>query len=200
VIQDKIVQPVGKQTEIEVDVRIVAATNCDLSKAVAGGKFREDLYYRLNVIAISAPPLRERPEDIIPLAEGFLKFFADEMKKPLPQLSAPVREILVSHPLPGNVRQLKHAMERAIALSKGDTILPSDLPEDMVAREQPAQVSLTLGHGNLKELLGRYEKEFIQQALSYHDGKKIQTAEALGISRKTLWEKMQRYHLEEQAG
>ncbi len=197
VIQDKIVQPVGKQKEIEVDVRIVAATNCDLAKAVAEGNFREDLYYRLNVIAINAPPLRERPEDIIPLAEGFLKFFAQEMKKPLPQLSTPVRDILLNHPLPGNVRQLRHAMERAIALCKGDLILPSDLPEDMVAKERPVEVRLSLGHGSLKELLGRYEKEFIQQALSCHEGKKIETAEALGISRKTLWEKMQRYHLNE---
>lgn len=81
VIQDKIVQPVGKHKEIEVDVRIVAATNCDLAKAVADGRFREDLFYRINVIAINSPPLRERPEDIIPLAEGFLKFYARKMKK-----------------------------------------------------------------------------------------------------------------------
>ena len=199
VIQDKIVQPVGKHKEIEVDVRIVAATNCDLAKAVSEGRFREDLFYRLNVIAINSPPLRERPEDIIPLAEGFLKFYARKMKKPLQQLSAPVRDILITHPLPGNVRQLKHAMERAIALSKGDMVLPSDLPEDMLPKERPAEVSLTLGQGKLKELLGRYEKEFIQQALSCNEGKKIQTAETLGISRKTLWEKMQRYHLDEHA-
>jgi len=197
VIQDKMVQPVGKHKEIEVDVRIVAATNCDLTRAVAEKRFREDLFYRLNVISITIPPLRERPEDIIPLAEGFLKFYARKMKKPLQQLSAPVKEILLTHPLPGNVRQLKHAMERAIALSKGDMLLPSDLPDTMVAREQPAEVSLTIGHGNLKELLGRYEKEFIQQALSYNEGRKIPTAATLGISRKTLWEKMQRYHIDE---
>ncbi|HEY5674392.1 MAG TPA: sigma 54-interacting transcriptional regulator [Malonomonas sp.] len=200
VIQDKIVQPVGKQKEIEVDVRIVAATNCDLTKAVEEKRFREDLFYRLNVISINIPPLRERQEDIIPLAEGFLKFYARKMKKPLQQLSAPVKEILLNHPLPGNVRQLKHAMERAIALSKGDMLLPSDLPDNMVAKGQPTEVGLTLGQGNLKELLGRYEKEFILQALSFNEGKKIPTAETLGISRKTLWEKMQRYHIDEAAG
>ena len=200
VIQDKIVQPVGMHKEILVDVRIVAATNCDLAKAVTEGRFREDLFYRLNVIAIKVPPLRERREEILPLAEGFLKFFARKMKKPLQQLSAPVREILLTHPLPGNVRQLKHAMERATALGKGDMVLPYDLPDDMVAKERTAEINLPLAQGNLKELLGRFEKEFIQQALSSNDGKKIPTAETLGISRKTLWEKIQRYHLDDHAG
>jgi two-component system response regulator AtoC len=101
---------------------------------------------------------------------------------------------------PGNVRQLKHAMERAIALSRGDMVLPSDLPDDMVDKQQPAEISLALGQGSLKEMLGLYEKELIRQALSSHDGKKIPTAEALGVSRKTLWEKMQRYHLDAHAG
>ncbi len=200
VIQDKIVQPVGKHKEIEVDVRIVAATNCDLAAAVAERRFREDLYYRLNVIAINIPPLRERPEEIIPLADGFLKYFARKMKKPLQEISAPAQNILLNHPLPGNVRQLKHAMERAIALSRGDMVLPSDLPDDMVDKQQPAEISLALGQGSLKEMLGLYEKELIRQALSSHDGKKIPTAEALGVSRKTLWEKMQRYHLDAHAG
>ncbi len=197
VIQDKIIQPVGSHKELEVDVRIVAATNCDLAKAVAEGRFREDLYYRLNVIAIDIPPLRERPEDILPLAEAFLKFYARKMKKPLQQLSAPVRELLLVHPLPGNVRQLKHAMERAIALSKGDMVLPSDLPPEMQERAVPTEVSLSLRQGSLKEVLGYYEKEVILQALSCNEGKKMSTAEALGISRKTLWEKMQRYHIDE---
>jgi len=197
VIQDKIIQPVGSQKEFEVDVRIVAATNCDLAEAVAEGRFREDLFYRLNVIAIDVPPLRERPEDIIPLAEGFLKYYAQKMQKPLQQLSAPVRELLLAHPLPGNVRQLKHAMERAIALSKGNMVLPTDLPAEMV-KAVPTEVRVSLGQGSLKEALGHYEKEFILQALSCNDGKKIPTAQALGISRKNLWEKIQRYDLENQ--
>lgn len=198
VFQDKLIQPVGGHKELEVDVRIVTATNCDLARAVADGRFREDLYYRLNVIAIDIPPLRERPEDILPLAEGFLKFYARKMKKPLQQLSAPVRELLLVHPLPGNVRQLKHAMERAIALSKGDMVMPADLPVEMVKRVIPTEVRVSLGQGSLKEALGRYEKELIQQALCCNEGKKIPTAETLGISRKTLWEKIQRYQLDAQ--
>ena len=198
VIQDKIVQPVGGQKECEVDVRIVAATNSDLTSKVAAGKFREDLYYRLNVIAIDVPPLRERRDDIIPLAEGFLKYYAQKMQKPLQQLSAPVRDLLLAHPLPGNVRQLKHAMERAIALSKGNLVLPTDLPPEMV-KAVPTEVRITLGQGSLKEALGHYEKEFILQVLSCNEGKKLPTAQALGISRKNLWEKIQRYDLDDYA-
>jgi len=195
VLQDKIIQPVGSQKESEVDVRIVAATNCNLAEKVTAGTFREDLYYRLNVIAIDIPPLRERPEDIIPLAEAFLNYYAQKMKKPSQLLSAPVRGLLLNHPLPGNVRQLKHAMERAIALSKGEVLMPSDLPSEMT-KGFHAEVKVNLGIGTLKEALGYFEKEFIQQSLACNDGKKTPTAEALGISRKNLWEKMQRYHLD----
>jgi len=195
VLQDKIIQPVGSQKEFEVDVRIVFATNCNLAEKVAAGKFREDLYYRLNVITIDIPPLRERPEDIIPLAEAFLNYYAQKMKKPSQLLSAPVRGLLLNHPLPGNVRQLKHAMERAIALSKGEVLMPSDLPTEMTETVY-AEVKVNLGMGTLKEALGYFEKGFIQQSLACNDGKKIPTAEALGISRKNLWEKMQRYNLD----
>ncbi len=197
VIQDKIIQPVGGNNEVKVDVRIIAATNTDLGKAVTEGRFREDLFYRLNVIAIEIPPLRERTEDIIPLAEAFLKFFARKMKRPLSELSAPVRDLLRSHPMPGNVRQLKHAMERAVALGRGDMILPGDLPDELSNKTTlQAPVAHPLTPGNLKETLGRYEREIILQALSDNDGRKIPTAKTLGISRKTLWEKMQRYQLD----
>ncbi len=195
VIQDRIVQPVGGQKEIKVDIRIVAATNTDLGKAVREGRFREDLFYRLNVIAIEAPPLRDRPEDIVPLAEAFLKYFARKMKKPLPALSAPVRDILLSHALPGNVRQLQHAMERAIALGRGEMILPADLPADLQGKASPLPPAIPFAQSRLKEALGSFERDFILQSLSINEGRKIPTAKALGISRKTLWEKMQRYQL-----
>lgn len=196
VLQDKTVQPVGAQGSFKVDVRIVAATNADLAKAVAAGRFREDLYYRLNVIVLEIPPLRKRPEDVIPLAEMFLKFFARKMKKPLPELSAAARELLQGHPLPGNVRQLKHAMERAVALGRGDKILPGDLPTDFVVAGTIAAAGLSFGQGPLKEILARCEREVILQALNSHDGRKIPTAKALGITRKTLWEKIQRYRID----
>lgn len=196
VLQDKTVQPVGSQNSLKVDVRIVAATNADLAKAVAAGRFREDLYYRLNVIVLEIPPLRKRPEDVIPLAEMFLKFFARKMKKPLPELSAAARELLQMHPLPGNVRQLKHAMERAVALGRGDKILPGDLPTDFAIAGTLTAAELSFGQGSLKEILARCEREVILQALNTCDGRKIATAKALGITRKTLWEKMHRYRID----
>lgn len=195
-IQDKIVQPVGKQQEIKVDVRIIAATNADLAKAVADGRFREDIFYRLNVISIDIPPLRERQEDILPLAEAFIKHFARKMKKAIPELSEPAREVLVSSSLPGNVRQLKHAMERAVALGRGTTIMPSDLPPEISHEKGLFTPAVPGMHGSLKEALGGVEREFILQALRANYGRKIPTAKDLGITRKTLWEKIQRYQLE----
>ncbi len=195
VLQDKQVQPVGGHQAHKVDVRIVAATNADLGKAVSEGRFREDLYYRLNVIALEVPPLRQRPEDVIPLAEMFLKFFARKMKKPLPQLSAAARELVQRHPLPGNVRQLKHAMERAVALGRGDKILPGDLPADFVGAGVTTTHQPDFGQGSLKEIVARCEREAILQALRTHNGRKMTAAKALGITRKTLWEKMQRYRI-----
>lgn len=196
VIQDKIVQPVGGQNEIKVDVRIIAATNRNLAKAVEDGRFREDIFYRLNVISVDIPPLRERSEDILPMAEAFIKHFARKMKKTLPELSEPAREMLQSCTYPGNVRQLKHAIERAVALGRGGTILPSDLPAELSPRKAFVNPVREFGHDSLKEALAEVEKEFIRQALLRNKGRKIPTAKALGITRKTLWEKIQRYQLD----
>lgn len=198
VIQDKIIQPVGGQNGIKVDVRIIAATNADLEKEVSAGRFREDIFYRLNVISIEIPPLRERLEDIIPMAEAFIKHFARKMKKPIPELSAPVCDLLLSSPLPGNVRQLKHAMERAVALGRGNTIMPSDLPSDLIKKAGLIAPLFQFDRCNLKDALAGVEREFILQKLMINEGRKIPTAESLGISRKTLWEKIQRYQLDDQ--
>ncbi|SEA74714.1 PAS domain S-box-containing protein [Desulfuromusa kysingii] len=195
VIQDKIIQPVGGHKETHVDVRIIAATNTDLGKAVNNGSFREDFFYRLNVIAVEIPPLRERQEDIIPLAETFIKHFARKMKKPIPALSDPARDYLLSSPMPGNVRQLKHAIERAVALGCGNTIMPSDLPDDLIKKTGVKLPIYHIERSNLKEAMAGVEREFILQKLASNEGRKIPTAKALGISRKTLWEKMQRYQL-----
>ena len=197
VIQDKIVQPVGGHNEISVDVRIVAATNQNLFQAVKEGRFREDIFYRLNVISIEVPPLRERPEDIIPLAEAYLKHFAYKMNKNIPKLSVQARELLLSCPFPGNVRQLKHAMERAIALGRGNIVLVSDLPLEMLPLKKAAGSALNIPQESLKEALSSVERELIRQALALNNGRKQPTAETLGITRKTLWEKIQRYQLEE---
>lgn len=196
VIQDKIVQPLGGQKEVPVDVRIIAATNANLGKAVAEGHFREDIFYRLNVIALEIPPLRERREDILPLAETFLKHFARKMKKAIPELSAPVRELLLGCSFPGNVRQLKHAMERAVALGRGSTVMPSDLPAELIPQVELRASSLLFEHTSLKHALAGVERELIIQVLTLNEGRKLAAAKALGISRKTLWEKMQRYQLD----
>jgi transcriptional regulator with PAS, ATPase and Fis domain len=196
-IQEKTFQPVGGRDEVQVDVRIVAATNRDLAAAVAEGTFREDLFYRLNVINIDIPPLRERREDVIPLAELFISRFAREMKRPARRLSPPVRALLQAYPFPGNVRQLKHAMERAVALGKGDMILPDDLPQELICRQGGSCGPLFTPGQSLKEAVGHFERDYIAQTLCLFGHKKSETARVLGISRKSLWEKIQRYDLVE---
>lgn len=195
-IQEKTVQPVGARKEIRVDVRIVAATNRDLTAAVQDGIFREDLFYRLNVISIDVPPLRERQEDILPLAEYFLEHFSSEMGRGKRRLSPAARALLLSHPFPGNVRQLRHAMERAVALGKGELILPDDLPADLTGRRSPAVSPVFDPEQPLRNALSQFEREYIVCALSHFEHRKIEAARALGISRKSLWEKINRYALQ----
>lgn len=195
-LQERTVQPLGGKSEVLVDVRIVAATNHILGDDVANGRFREDLFYRLNVIQIEVPPLRDRTDDIQPLAQMFLEKFSNLMNKPVRHLSPAAMKILMSYHFPGNVRQLEHAMERAVALSSGELILPDDLPKDLLELpDTDSCISCQQGH-KLKDAVSIFEREYIAQALKSCDYKKGVTAELLGISRKSLWEKVQRYHLE----
>ncbi len=197
-IQEKRVQPVGGRREIEVDVRIVAATNRDLSDAVEHGVFREDLFYRFNVISINVPPLRERREDILPLAEFFLEQFCHSMGRDKRCLSPAVRALLLSYPFPGNVRQLKHAMERAVALGKEELILLDDLPADLTGRRIQAASPLPVFDPDqpLRDALAQFERDYIVCALSHFEHRKLEAARALGISRKSLWEKINRHALQ----
>lgn len=195
-IQEKAVQPVGGRREVRVDVRIVAASNRDLALEVSRGAFREDLFYRLNVIPIEVPPLRDRRDDIIPLAEAFVAHFCKEMRRTPRRLSPQVRALLLSHPFPGNVRQLKHAMERAVALGKGELILPDDLPFDLSAPRTAAGCPGFFPDQSLRDALMNFERDYLQQALAHFGCRKVETARALGISRKSLWEKIQRHELE----
>ncbi len=197
-IQEKLVQPVGGRREIRVDVRIVVATNRDLAAEVEAGRFRQDLYYRLNVIHFDVPPLRERAEDIVPLTDIFIKQFCRQMRRPLKRLSPEAQVLLQSHPFPGNVRQLKHAIERAVALGKGELILPNDLPADLLGQVSPVATAPCCAYRpgeSLKQMMGHYEREILQQALRHYQGRKNQTATALAISRKSLWEKLHRHAL-----
>lgn len=199
-IQEKLVQPVGGKREISADVRIIVATNRDLSAEVDAGRFRQDLYYRLNVIHFDVPPLRERIEDILPLAELFVEHFCRQMKRPQKELAPEVRALLLNHPLPGNVRQLKHAMERAVALGRGELLLPNDLPPDLLGQEQLQEVGISFSYQpgeSLRQIMGRHERETLLQALRHHQGRKNETATSLGISRKSLWEKLHRHALDD---
>lgn len=197
VIQGRTVQPLGSKSEVSVDVRIVAATNHILAEDVASGAFREDLFYRLNVIQIEVPPLRDRVDDIQPLAQMFLEKFSDAMNKPTCRLSSAALDLLLGCHFPGNVRQLEHAMERAVALSSGELILPDDLPHDLLQLSDTSSgFRYESGH-KLKDAVSYFEREYILQALKSCGDKKGETARLLGISRKSLWEKVQRYHLDE---
>ena len=197
VLQERSVQAVGGKGETPVDTRIVAATNRDLEEDVRRGRFRADLYFRLNVIPIHIPPLRRRPEDIFPLAEHFLAHFARSMGKPNPSLSAEARSFLLAYDFPGNVRQLKHAMERAVALGEGSVVEVADLPAEFGGAAPSPAAFTEAGPGTLKSALLACERQCLVSALRRHGGHRGETARALGISRKALWEKLLRFGLSE---
>jgi DNA-binding NtrC family response regulator len=175
---------VGSSTELQTNARILAATNRNLEEEVKASRFREDLFYRLNVVELNIPALRERPEDILPLANRFVA----EFTKGKARFSAGVSECLTRYNWPGNVRELRNAMERAVLLSHGELILPEHLPTKMrgTGESPPA-------NGNDQERLGEIERQAIFQALKKHDYNRTETAKALGISRRALIYKLQRF-------
>jgi len=188
VVQEGVVEPLGTNTGVRVDVRLVSATNRDLKRAIAEGRFREDLYYRLHGIGLSLPPLRERPGDLPLLVAHFLARCAPAGAK-LPEISLPAWQALTTYPFPGNVRELAHAVQHAAILSRGGTILVEHLPDDIVK----VATSTQPGHrtvGPLAVVLKQAEREHLLKALAVADGKRTRAAELLGISRKNLWEKL----------
>ena len=192
VLQERTVERLGSTREIRVDVRIIAATNRDLRREVERGRFRDDLFYRLNVIPIHLPPLRERREDILALARQFLNRFAEKMHKPVMEIAPEARKALLEYGYPGNVRELENAIERAVALSLGSTLGREDLPLEFTA-PRPAAVlpsAHPAGAPSLAESVHSQEKTAIEEALRATGNRKGEAARLLGISRKTLWEKM----------
>ncbi len=186
VTQDGRFTRVGSNKELQTNARILAATNHNLEEEVRAGRFREDLFYRLNVVELNLPPLRERPEDILPLASAFVA----EFSRGKARFSSTVSDCLVRYPWPGNVRELRNAMERAVLLSLGELILPEHLP----ARVRSAAASLTpSAEPSDAERLGEIERQAIFQALRKHDYNRTETAKALGISRRALLYKIQRF-------
>jgi len=203
VLQYKEYSPVGDGRVLSADVRIVAATNVDLEKAVAEGKFREDLYYRLNVIHVRTPALRERAEDVSPLLEHFFKSACERLGRPeLTGFSAKSRQLLESYSWPGNVRELENTLERAVLLTAGPEIEPSDLPDKVCGlRAGGGSPSLKLPDSgiNLRSAVESFENKLIQQALERTGWNKKQAAILLGINRTTLVEMLKRKRIERAA-
>lgn len=185
-IEEREVLPIGATTPVKIDIRIVAATNRDLKKEVEGGRFREDLYYRLNVIELHIPPLRERREDIPLLVEYLIHRHNQEMKKVYKGADNATMKLLMSLPWKGNVRELDNILERAMILGNGEWITPADLPR----WESAEAVSLPSISDNLKEAVQAYERSHIETVLKKMSGDKKRSAEHLGLSLSSLYRKM----------
>jgi len=186
VLEEKEFTRVGGNELIKVDVRVISATNKDIKKAVANGEFREDLYYRLNVVLVELPPLREREEDIPLLAQHFLRKFAAENRKEITGFSHEATDFLLKYEWPGNVRELENAIERAVILAKSSSIEVADLPQENLLLAQSAPPG---------ESLREVEKNHILNILSETGGNHSEAARTLGISRATLYNKIRAYGL-----
>ncbi|WP_437485580.1 sigma 54-interacting transcriptional regulator [Sorangium sp. So ce1014] len=189
-LQTREVRRVGENRSRAVDVRVVAATHRELAADVSAGRFRKDLYYRLNVIELRLPPLRERREDILPLARALLAQAAARMRRPAPRLSPGAADRLVRYAWPGNVRELENAMERAVALAEGRRIEAGDLPEEARSALPPPDAG---PRDERARTLGDVEKEHILAALARHGGNQTRTAAELGIGVSTLYRKLKEY-------
>jgi DNA-binding NtrC family response regulator len=186
VIDEKKFERLGGVKSISVTARLIALTNVDLERAVGRRTFREDLYYRLNVIPVVVPALRERPADVRPIAEHFLEQLVAMHRKPRMTLSAAALDALQAYSYPGNVRELRNIIERAVVTGTGPEILPHDLPAHV------RDIAPTEKKMSLEDL----ERGYIAEVLDFTRGKKTMAAQILGISRKTLLEKRKRYGLD----
>jgi two-component system response regulator AtoC len=190
VVQDGTFERLGGTETIGVDVRIIAATNRNLEADVKQGRFREDLYYRINVIPISIPPLRERRDDIPLLIDYFIEEFSDRFEKGV-ALNSDAVMALMDYDFPGNVRELENIIERCVALSTKDVISQDELPAHIIRSQKKPHSTITLS-----EVAAEAEKDHIVKVLGSTKGNRTKAAEILGISRKTLWEKVKAYSIE----
>ncbi|GAB4367119.1 MAG: sigma-54 dependent transcriptional regulator [Calditrichia bacterium] len=187
VLENKKITPLGGNKEIEVDFRLICATNRNLEKLVEEEKFREDLYYRINVFTIFLPPLRERRGDILPLARYFIKNYARSMGKPEKKISPEAEELLLSYSWPGNVRELENAIERAMVVGKKPELSVEDLP--LYFDKRPNKISEKLA-------LADIEKQHIEKVLAETEGNITRAASLLGIDRVTLYNKLKKYGIQ----
>ena len=188
VLQDKRFERVGGEETLEVDVRVIAATNRDLEAEIAAGRFREDLYYRLNVVHIHVPPLRDRRDDIPLLITAFLQEFAKENGKTIEGIDSRARSALYKFDWPGNIRQLRNCLESAVVMSSGPIIKLEDLPPSIAGSSQADIIEVPAGIP-----MAEAEKMLILQNLAINKGNKTKTADILGIGRKTLHRKLDEY-------
>lgn len=191
VLQEKEFEPLGSTRVAKVDVRVIAATNKHLEKEVREGRFREDLFYRLNVVPVSLPPLRERKEDIPALASHFLSIYREKNKKELREISGKALDLLVRYDWPGNIRELENCIERAVVIARGEIIAPADLPPQIQAlssEKEDSEVRFPSGI-SLQEV----EKALILRTLEDTGGNRSRAAEILGINRRTLQMKLKEY-------
>jgi DNA-binding NtrC family response regulator len=211
-LQDREFSRLGSDETLRADVRVIAATHRDLEEMIASGSFREDLYYRLNVISLRLPPLRERREDIPELAEHFLGLFARRYDRPRSRLSHEAMDALLKHPFPGNVRELENILEQAVVLARGDVITRADLPATLrsapsssapagaaasAAPAAPAAPAAALSpegiHGNLGELLEEIEKRVVLDTLRRYEGNQSSAARHLGLTESGLRYKLKKW-------
>jgi two-component system, NtrC family, response regulator HupR/HoxA len=189
VIQESEIMPVGYHKPKKVDVRIIASTNRDLKAEVQANRFRQDLYFRINVFSVTIPPLRERKRDILPLADFFLQQFSQKLNRKAGQFSEETRDLLLAYSWPGNVRELQNEIERLVLLSEREKDIGSELLSDHI-RQRPR--SFPVSNGGLKSAIRTLEEDMIREALARLGQNKSRTARTLGISRQSLLEKLRR--------
>lgn len=198
VLQERVVRPVGSDREVPIDVRLLSATNRNLTKAIAEGNFREDLYYRVSVIHVDLPPLRAREDDLLVLAQYFVERFATQLGKAVAGFTPAVAEALLAYPWPGNVRELQNSVEHAVALARHDRLTVDDLPERLRGydRSELAGRSLAAPTAPAKAAaLGDVERQHIERVLEMAGGNKSEAARILGLSRRTLHRRVARGQL-----
>jgi two-component system nitrogen regulation response regulator NtrX len=189
ILQEHKFERVGGTETIEVDVRVIAATNKSLEKAIQEGTFREDLFYRLNVIPFHVPPLRERREDVPVLARAFVEEFCAESAVAMKAITPRAMTAIQNHPWPGNVRELRNLIERLVLLTPGPKIRPEDLPEEIRSGVRGPELEAA----TLEDARRGFEREFIRERLREHGWNISRTAEAIGIARESLSRKMRQF-------
>jgi two-component system NtrC family response regulator len=195
ILQEKEFQRLGSNLTLKTDVRVIAATHRDLEEAMKKGQFREDLYYRLNVISLYLPPLRERREDIPLLIDYFLKKYSRQNQKSISDISKDARNLLLHHPYPGNVRELENLIERAVVLCREEIITTQDLPFHLKEGKPERLWEFEKGVKSLPESLEEIERNLIVKALHQYQGVQTKAAESLGISERVLRYKLKKYQI-----